>query len=164
MGMLMVLVGQVMTQVVDASAMLRQRFANADDLVAVRRMLHRDLMDFQDAKSLEVDRTGVSFVTTHNLLLDGTLPVTVTWSFDDQSMTRTEVDRALHHKKTLTLLRGVRNWTLEYHASKLNEWVSTQRMISLRETEKAPKVNALRLTLFFEQEHEEVMVERVNAP
>ena len=163
MGMLMALVGQIMSQVVDSSAQLRQRLANAGDLVAVRRLLHRDLMDCQDKGSLEASRSGFSFPSTHNFFLDGTLPLVVTWSFDDHVVTRTEEDKELNYTRTIPLLHGVRGWILEYYVPAKIAWLPHDTLRALQKAEQMPRVNALRLTVVFEDGNKEVLVERVNA-
>ena len=114
-GILVVLLGQSMDRIMSNSAAIMNSLKYSDEMIALRKIFHRDVQNIADFNTFSVGKNGFSFVTTHNLLSDGPVPVNVDWDFSRAEVNRIEQVTELSYRKKNSYF--TKNTELEFRNS-----------------------------------------------
>lgn len=145
-GLLTAMVASLLGRGIVASSALEER-AQAQELrVALRRMLDMDIRNMGPGGEFRIAENGFSLKTSHNHLIPGPLPVTVTWMFSPSGIVRGEEQEALAYARTLVVTRSLEHW--ETHFFDLSEGLWLDARTWLRAPDRpAPAGLRLRLAL-----------------
>lgn len=119
-------------------------------LLTLRRLLHRDLQAIDWNQPVICTRNAVSFVTTHNHLVDGPLAVSVAWTAANGTLWRRESQEALHYRRDMPLLPGMSlSMTLEVYDTARRGWAAGEARLPPRHGDSAVTFipEAFRITL-----------------
>lgn len=155
-GILMAMISMVMGQVVQNDEALRGLVGKTAEAATLRRILHRDLSSVQGP--LKLDPAGFSFPSTHNHLLAGPLPVTVTWTFREGIIRRLESAPDIRYASEIIFARNLRDWQMEFHDLNGNVWINGKSGAALGP---ANLISGLRLTLLFADQSQLKILERI---
>lgn len=161
-GLLVVILGRVMVQIINTSMALEGRLGASEEVVALRRVLHRDFQNIQDMESLSFSSEGFMMKTSNNLLVDGPLPVTVTWLFEDQQIMRRESLEAMNHEKEIVLVDSIEGWELRLFDVSHKDWNTLENWLlaSSVSGKQKTRTRAIELKLQFTEDASIVIVER----
>lgn len=120
-GLLMAGLGLVMAQTLQNNSILQEVQGPSRKIAALRRLLHRDLRGIQTPVTPLPE--GFLFKTSHNILMDGPLPVLVEWSFQGGQLTRTESAEDLDYRTKIVLLRSIESWKMEFLDMQQQRWI-----------------------------------------
>lgn len=149
-AVLVVLVGKTVGQIIRNSTALHERLKTSRSSAAFRKMLHRDFQNMPDPESISFTSSGFSFETSHNLLLDGPMDVSVNWNFSQETIERKESAQAVGYEKTIELYSDVSEWTLEMYSEKEERWIDLDTWILTGDEEKEKRtsdITAVKLTV-----------------
>jgi prepilin-type N-terminal cleavage/methylation domain-containing protein len=121
-GLIMGALGLVMGQIVQNDTNLRATQGASSQEAILRRLLHRDIQGIQ--KPLQVAAGGFTLNTSHNMLLNGPLPVDVAWTFTGGQVRRYEVDESLDYSVEQVLIPKLKSWRLSVLDPKQNRWLN----------------------------------------
>lgn len=155
MGVLMASLSMVMGQVVQNNDVLTEYLGVSNDMVTLRRLLHRDLRDV--VGDVELGQDGFHLETTHNLLQDSPLPMKTTWRITEGKILRSEGNEDLSYNSTRVLMEGLQSWNMELFDYEMNNWYD---LTSIRLAQREVEIGALRITIVDEKGQEKKMTER----
>ncbi|MFW6388284.1 MAG: prepilin-type N-terminal cleavage/methylation domain-containing protein [Desulfohalobiaceae bacterium] len=111
--------------ILSSQALLQQGQGNTERTV-LRRILHRDIQNMQLGSSLQPTNQGFRLKSGHNLLLNASLQVRITWSFSQGELVRREEKPGLGYIKQQTLCRELDSFKLEFLPAEAERWVELQ--------------------------------------
>lgn len=145
-GLLTAMVASILGRGVVASSALEETARGQQARVVLRRMLSMDLRNILQDSGFVISEDGFAVKTSHNYLVQGPLPVTATWNFSGNGITRKEEQPELSYAWTLTVAQGLDRWEMAFFDLTENRWMDQQPW--LRSPERpAPAGLRLRLLL-----------------
>lgn len=159
-AVLIAMVFRIMGQTLTNNQAIEGSLANLSELGALRRLLGRDLAAVSPTGKggVKVDAEGFILKTSHDLLLDGPLPVEAAWRFTDREVIREEEIKELRYKRSLSLLEVTGPTELAFFEPKQKIWIDWKSWAAPGVDR--PRPGALRLTLEIRKEKVEI-VERI---
>ena len=143
-GMLMALLAAIIGRGSLTSSALGESVEQQHSRVVLHRLLDMDLRNMLPRTQLAIDGQGIIMETSHNHLVPGPLPVTVTWDFSGGQLRRIEEQPELEYRKELVLIAAVAHWSLELYDLPEKRWVD---LLSWQHGPQRPAPAGLRLEL-----------------
>lgn len=157
-GVLGAMIAATAKQNILSSQALLQQVPTETVKTTLRRILHRDIQNMQLGSRLQPTSQGFRLSSGHNLLLNASFPVSITWSFSQGELLRREENPELGYVKEQTLCSELSSFKLEFLPTGAERWVQHQAWLLDKER---PDPAALRLQLDMSGRKQVRIIERV---
>lgn len=122
-GMLTALLAMILGRGSVASSALEETAKHQHSRVVLHRLLSMDLRNMLPETHLDIADQKFTMETTHNHLVPGPLPMSVTWDFSRDRLRRIEEQPDLEYRKELILIAELAQWSLALYDLTENRWV-----------------------------------------
>jgi prepilin-type N-terminal cleavage/methylation domain-containing protein len=122
-GLLTAMIAAVLSRGLTASSALEDISKQQRTRAVIYKLLSMDIRSMLPDTELTITEQGFSLESCHNHLLPGPLPVTVTWSFSDETLIRREEKPELNYSRAMTVASDLENWKLAFFDLSENRWV-----------------------------------------
>lgn len=125
-GLLAFMISAVLGRGIVASSALEEVSHGQRSRIVLYRLLSMDLRNMEKDGELTVTDQGFSLQTSHNHLLPGPLPMTVTWDFSEAGIRRTEELPDLAYTQSVVLVADLESCTLTFFDLSEKRWTDSR--------------------------------------